>query len=473
MAGLSSAARASMDVSSRRRLSLHDDDGGARVIAMSTSTNEVTKVETNHRSRRPPEQSSVALSIDLSESDPISQLLEDSVPMRNSAGGTIIAVGTGVLSMLSVALLLSRVQGYALLPSRRLPSFSSSSSSRTIAASFFPSPSSRNRLHQIRSSLRLYANDDELSTGLVNGHHHRSSSKNGVVTDESWNDVLPTEDGSHRSARIRIPAVATAEEEGHGGDSFDANTFRERLENTVRACRERGKSSLWVEVPMTRCSLIETGHMSELGFQFHHAINETAVLNLWLRQDSESKVPVYATHHVGVGAVVVNSRNEILLVRELRRNYRPWKTPTGLSDTGESLDEAAVREVLEETGVPTTFHSVLSFRQTHGMAHGTSDLFFVCRLDPIERVDEETGKPIIPAPTAQACEIERAAWIPLDEYRKMVHDPVTGGHPMMKHVLEVFDAGRHIEKDVVQSVVPGRKPNAVYYPNKPTASPQE
>lgn len=32
---------------------------------------------------------------------------------------------------------------------------------------------------------------------------------------------------------------------------------------------------------------------------------------------------------VGVGAVVINSRNEVLCVRELRKNYLPWKTPTG------------------------------------------------------------------------------------------------------------------------------------------------
>lgn len=166
---------------------------------------------------------------------------------------------------------------------------------------------------------------------------------------------------------------------------------------------------------------------------------------------------------VGVGAVVINSRNEILCVRELRRNYLPWKVPTGLTELSESLDEAAIREVMEETGVPTTFHSVLSFRQTHGLAHGRSDMFFVCRLDPIESVDECNGQVVIPEPNPQVCEIETAAWVPYQEYRDMVMDP-DKGHPMMQHVVRVLEAKQKIEKTVVGSVVPGRAPNDVFFP---------
>lgn len=204
--------------------------------------------------------------------------------------------------------------------------------------------------------------------------------------------------------------------------------------------------------------------MAHFGLRFHHAEGEKAVLNLWLK-DGQSKIPLFATHNVGVGGLVVNSRNEILCVRELRRNYLPWKTPTGLADLGEPIEDAAVREVYEETGIRTEFHSVLGFRQTHGLAHGRSDLFFVCRLEPIEHVDRE-GKVVIPDPVIQPCEIETAAWIPLDEYRAMVNgsEDNPAGHPMMRHVLASFDAGRQIERRVVESVVPGRSPNSIFYP---------
>ena len=170
---------------------------------------------------------------------------------------------------------------------------------------------------------------------------------------------------------------------------------------------------------------------------------------------------------MGVGAVVINSRNEILCVRELRRNYMPWKMPTGLTEIGESLDEAAIREVWEETGIRTTFHSVLSFRQTHGLAHGRSDLFFVCRMDPVEDVASATTDTsttsVPPTPVAQACEIERAAWVPYEEYRAMVMDP-EHGHPMMRQVLHVLEGQHQICKTILGSVVPGRAPNDVYFP---------
>lgn len=169
--------------------------------------------------------------------------------------------------------------------------------------------------------------------------------------------------------------------------------------------------------------------------------------------------------HVGVGAIVVNSRDEILCVRELRRNYRPWKVPGGLAELGEHIPEAAEREVLEETGIPTKFSSILSFRHSHGLANGRSDLYFVCQLEPVETIDEKTGKLIIPEPRAQECEIEAAKWIPLSEYRDMVNGiGLDQGHPMMQHVMQTYDEGKRIKQTTVTSIVPGRKPNPIYHP---------
>ena len=278
---------------------------------------------------------------------------------------------------------------------------------------------------------------------------------------EDWSDLLPFAKGSHSSARISIPVNTPGD--NNDEDPFNKATFQDRLQATVSACRELGKSSVWVEVPMARSSLIETGNMFALGFRFHHALDDQAVLNVWLRDD-ESKIPEFSTHNVGVGAVVINSRNEILCVRELRRNYMPWKTPTGLSELGEHIDEAAEREVFEETGIRAKFNAVIGFRQTHGLAHGRSDLFFVCRLDPIEETDAD-GNTVIPEPVAQESEIEKVEWVPLDDYRAMVHgNNGEPGHPMMSHILRAIDAGRQIERRVVKSVVPGRAPNAIYYP---------
>jgi hypothetical protein len=47
---------------------------------------------------------------------------------------------------------------------------------------------------------------------------------------------------------------------------------------------------------------------------------------LWLDDNTECKVPPFATHHCGVGGVVINNNNEILLVKEKSKNST-WKLP--------------------------------------------------------------------------------------------------------------------------------------------------
>ena len=40
-----------------------------------------------------------------------------------------------------------------------------------------------------------------------------------------------------------------------------------------------------------------------------------------------------------------------------------WKLPGGLVETGETIEDACVREVWEETGVKCKFQSVVAFRE--------------------------------------------------------------------------------------------------------------
>ena len=171
-----------------------------------------------------------------------------------------------------------------------------------------------------------------------------SERQHDIQAEFEWRDVLPMEKGSHNSSRIFIPSARVKDDDDDDvEDPFDDQMFRQRLESTLYMCQALGKSSLWIHIPMTRARLIED--MVALGLRFHHAERMTAVLNVWLKTDCQSKIPEYATHNVGVGAVVVNSRQQILVVREQRRNYMPWKTPTGLTELGESIDQAAEREV--------------------------------------------------------------------------------------------------------------------------------
>ena len=81
----------------------------------------------------------------------------------------------------------------------------------------------------------------------------------------------------------------------------------------------------------------------DCGFQYHHAEGTNAVLTLWLAEGN-SRIPTYATHHCGVGGIVV-SGNELLVVKERPPHNKIWKFPGGYVDLGEDFGDAIVREV--------------------------------------------------------------------------------------------------------------------------------
>lgn len=91
-----------------------------------------------------------------------------------------------------------------------------------------------------------------------------------------------------------------------------------------------------------------------------------------------------------------------------------------------------------------------------------SSSFAAWILSKISTKRESQSFPIL---FPQEGEIEVACWVLLSEYKDMINGRGGGqGHPMMKHVIDIFEAGRKVEKKVVPSVVPGRKPNAIYLP---------
>ncbi|KAK9786174.1 hypothetical protein WJX73_000075 [Symbiochloris irregularis] len=189
----------------------------------------------------------------------------------------------------------------------------------------------------------------------------------------------------------------------------DPHQFEKRLQATLQHWRQQSVKGVWLQLHIRRSNLINIA-ISQ-GFTFHHAEPTYVMLTHWLA-DTESTLPANPSHQVGIGAFCMNEHREVLVVQEAHgplRGKGVWKMPTGLVNAGEDLHEAAVREVLEETGVRSKFEAVLCARQSHGVGMGRdkSDLFFVCALRP-----EPGQRDLVP----QESELAAAAWLPLQEF---------------------------------------------------------
>jgi 8-oxo-dGTP pyrophosphatase MutT (NUDIX family) len=212
----------------------------------------------------------------------------------------------------------------------------------------------------------------------------------------------------------------------YGGVTFDSDALPPSTDDCVAhvradldAYRADAKRLAWLKIPITRSALIP--ELVALGFEFHHARADFVMLVHRLSPDAF--MPTDASHFVGAGAVVINDRNELLVVCErvhANANKKPfYKMPGGLVDTGERLGEAVEREVFEETGVRARFESIVCVRHQHGYRFGKSDFYVVCRLTPLSL-----------AINADPDEIAECLWMPVDDY--LASDAT---HAFNKHIV--------------------------------------
>ena len=183
----------------------------------------------------------------------------------------------------------------------------------------------------------------------------------------------------------------------------EADTFEEGLRTSLDLWRAGGYKVVWLELHINRAALVPVavGH----GFEYHHSGENYLMLTKRLVENAF--IPPYASHYIGAGGVAINDRDELLVVHEKGRRSGPpfYKLPGGALHAGEHLVDGVVREVFEETGISTRFVSLACFRNQHGYRYDKSDIYFVCRLEPLSHEI-----------TKQEEEIEDCIWMPLDEY---------------------------------------------------------
>lgn len=236
-----------------------------------------------------------------------------------------------------------------------------------------------------------------------------------------------------------------------GGDAGD---FGLKLRQTIDEIKSQNLRVIWLEIPIEKSDLIPQA--VDAGFIFHHALEDRLQLTLTLIEGSY--VPPFATHYIGAGGVVIDSENRILVIQEKYRHNkrRHYKLPGGTLHQGEHIEEAVVREVEEETGIKTRFVSLACFRHWHGYRYGKSDIYFVCRLEPLTTeitIDES--------------EIEEALWMPLEEY---LASPDT--HDFNRKIVKTAVSGKGLAPEGIDGYGTPETHEMMFVTEDPSASPE-
>ena len=115
--------------------------------------------------------------------------------------------------------------------------------------------------------------------------------------------------------------------------------------------------------------------------------------------------------HEAVGIVVLNEKNEVLLIKSHRYHTQSveWEIPAGFIDTGEEPVDAAARETLEETGFSVeTPKLVYRYNPTNG---NSDQVFYIYKAHILSKVGE-------PDPA----EVSEIKWVSKDELHDMLRN---------------------------------------------------
>ena len=137
------------------------------------------------------------------------------------------------------------------------------------------------------------------------------------------------------------------------------------------------RNLIWIYIDITKSDFMPIA--TKKGF-FFHSCDEDYVLVV-KRIKENAIIPTAANHTLGVGAVVINDKNEILVIKEKISNLG-YKLPSGHIDNGEMISTALEREVFEETGIIVQFESIISLGHFYPHQFHKSNLYVLCIAKP-------------------------------------------------------------------------------------------
>ena len=110
-------------------------------------------------------------------------------------------------------------------------------------------------------------------------------------------------------------------------------------------------------------------------------------------------------HFVAVAGIVTNEENEVLLIKSPQRG---WEFPGGMVEPGETLQQALLREIFEETGINVMITGFIGICKN--IQSDIVSIDFCCKY--------VSGTP---TPSEESLEV---AWFPMDKTVSMMENPL-------------------------------------------------
>ncbi len=179
--------------------------------------------------------------------------------------------------------------------------------------------------------------------------------------------------------------------------------FKQSLQNLLATATKEKIALLWLDLTSSQAQHIAVA--LEIGFEFHNCEAKRTTLTYQVTKDAY--IPVAPTHTIGVGAVVINEKNELLMVRDrIHTSNSIYKLPGGMLEHAQSLEEGVIREVWEETGIESKLIKMVSVLNSHPFTFNKSNMYIVFQLEALSSKIN----------VIDTHEIEFALWIPLNEF---------------------------------------------------------
>ncbi|XP_004524916.1 nudix hydrolase 8 isoform X2 [Ceratitis capitata] len=203
----------------------------------------------------------------------------------------------------------------------------------------------------------------------------------------------------------------------------ETTDFAKKLQKSLDYWISIKRRAIWFTVQKEHAAWVP--ELAKADFEFHHVCTSSSsvVMYRWLPTEEYANIPTFCHTMLGVGGLVVNDNDEVLVVSDRYALIaNSWKLPGGYVEPGEELVNAAIREVKEETGIDCVFRTVLSIRHSHGGSFGCSDMYVVVALKPLNLEVHKCER-----------EIAKAKWMPVAEY--LQHPDV---HETNRHFMRTY-----------------------------------